>query len=115
MEEQTMRLVKADGQIQQDVLEHAVRYLIGVHGVANDVVVRTPAIAAATVRRMIEEALERRAEREAGHLKIGVDGGRVTLTGRVQSWAERQAILGAVSHAPGVSEVRDEVQVGMVG
>jgi osmotically-inducible protein OsmY len=63
------------------------------------------------VRNLIEEALERRAQREAGHIQVEVGDGRVTLTGRVRSWEEKRAILGAVSHARGVSEVTDRLVI----
>jgi osmotically-inducible protein OsmY len=35
----------------------------------------------------------------------------VTLTGAVKSWDEKKAILGAVSHAPGVTAVRDHLLI----
>lgn len=60
---------------------------------------------------MIEEALERRAEREAKRINVEVVDSTVTLSGAVRSWAEKRAILGSVSHAPGVREVNEKLFV----
>ena len=40
-----------------------------------------------------------------------IENGTVTLEGRVRSWFEKDAILGAVRHAPGVSGVFDKLKV----
>ena len=53
----------------------------------------------------------RRAEREAEGIRVRVEDGTVTLKGKVRTWPEKQTILGAVSHAPGVREVRDKLAV----
>ncbi len=68
-------------------------------------------IRAEGVRKAIEEALERRAEREAHHIKVEVHDGHVKLWGRVRSWAEKRAIFGTVSHAPGVRSVDENLFV----
>ena len=60
---------------------------------------------------MIEEALERRAEREAKRINVEVVDSTVTLSGAIRSWAEKRAILGAVSHAPGVRTVEENLFV----
>ena len=49
---------------------------------------------------------------EANHIEVAVDGGQVTLSGQVQSSEEKRAILGALSHAPGVSAIDDQLHVG---
>jgi osmotically-inducible protein OsmY len=89
----------------------AVRNLAGVKGVTNSILVREKKIQPEEVRKKIEEALERRADREAEHIAIELANGGVTLSGRVHSWMEKQAVLGAVSHAPGVAHVHDKLQV----
>jgi osmotically-inducible protein OsmY len=61
------------------------------------------------IKFLIEEVLERRADRQAGRLWVKADDGEVTLTGAVGSWEEKKAILGAVSHAPGVTGVNDQL------
>jgi osmotically-inducible protein OsmY len=89
----------------------AVRNLAGVKGVWNQLMVETKKVDPSKVRKMIEEALERRAEREAEGIRIEVKDGSVTLTGRVRSWLEKGAVTGAVSHAPGVRSLNDKLRV----
>jgi len=88
--------------------ERAVSHLQGVRGLTNKIVVVTPTNPG-KVQFLIEELLTVRAEREAGRIRVGVEGGQVTLTGAVKSWDEKKAILGAVSHAPGVTAVHDHL------
>jgi osmotically-inducible protein OsmY len=91
--------------------ESAIRYLPGVKGITNKIFVLGPHVEPASIRRAIEGALERRADREAKNLRVTVDGGKVTLSGKVRSWSDLRAILGTVEHAPGVREVRDDIQI----
>lgn len=86
--------------------EYAIASLQGVRGVTNRIQVRA-AIEPERLKFMIEDVLELRADRRAHRMRIEVDGGIVTLTGTVNTWDEKKAVLGAVSHAPGVQEVRD--------
>jgi osmotically-inducible protein OsmY len=82
-----------------------------VRGVLNKIVVLPRRIEPTAVKHRIEEALERRAEREADRIAVEVKDGLVTLTGRVHSWQERDSVVGAASHAPGVRSVRDKLRV----
>jgi osmotically-inducible protein OsmY len=95
--------------------ERAVRYLHGVRGVTNQIVVRPPTVQSERMREVIEDALERcaerEAEREAKRIQVQVSDGAVTLTGRVHSYAEKRAVMGAVSHAPGVHTVTDHLRI----
>ncbi len=95
---------------QREDAAHAVRDLAGVRGVTNEIQVAiSPAVIADHLEEAIEEAMERRAQRAAKHIEVHVRDGTVTVSGKVHSWEERQAILGTVGHAPGVREVRDEL------
>ena len=68
---------------QRDAAEAAIRNLAGVHGVVNKIEVVPASVYPGEVRRAIEAALERRAEREAGRIQIDVEDGKVTLSGVV--------------------------------
>ncbi|MDE2582646.1 MAG: BON domain-containing protein [Rhodospirillales bacterium] len=99
---------------QKAAAEADIRRLGGVRGVVNLVRVAPaaqPAGDPAAVRQKIESALRRNAEVEAGHILIGVEGGRVTLRGSVKTWWERQVAETAARSAPGVTEVNDEIDV----
>jgi osmotically-inducible protein OsmY len=108
-------LVTLEGSVdfayQREDAARAVRNLAAVRGVVNKVTVSGPVVAADDVRNEIEAALERRAEREARRIKVTVHDGTVTLSGTVNSWPERQAVLGAARSSPGVRTVQDHLTV----
>ena len=91
--------------------ERAIRRLAGVIGVINKITIRKQPVDKKQLREELEIALERRADREADRFRIEVTDGVVDLWGRVHSWQERRAVLGSISHAPGVTQVRDHLRV----
>jgi osmotically-inducible protein OsmY len=44
-------------------------------------------------------------------LRIEVHNGAVRLYGRVHSWQEKRAVVGSISHAPGVLAIRDHLRI----
>ncbi|MFI5284669.1 MAG: BON domain-containing protein, partial [Candidatus Dormibacterales bacterium] len=95
---------------QRDDAERAVRNLTGVKMVVNKISVMPAKPVTGDVRKAIEQALERRAEREARQIGVDVRDGTVTLTGTVHSWAERQSVLAAARFTPGVLDVQDHLR-----
>ncbi len=79
-------------------------------GVDNRIHVERAEVSASAIRSAIEGALERRAERDAEKIRIDVEGGRVTLHGAVQSWREREAVVGAAKGTRGVESVVDRLR-----
>jgi osmotically-inducible protein OsmY len=96
---------------QREDAGRAVRNLAGVRAVSNQMTIAPVKVAAADVKRAIEEALERQVEREAKQVVVTVSGGNVVLSGNVHSWAERQAIAGAAGSIPGVQNVDVRLRV----
>ncbi|WP_332814370.1 BON domain-containing protein [Ramlibacter sp.] len=96
---------------QSRAAERAVEPLAGVRGVTNEITVRTSADSQ-RIRDQIMAAFTRHAHREASRISIEVDGGIVTLKGRVDSLAEHDAAIGTATAAPGVSKVVDRLGVG---
>lgn len=83
--------------------ERAILRLEGVVGVVNKITIAPNRVDSRELREEIEYALERRADREADRLRIEVKEGTLDLFGRVHSWQERRAVVGSISHTPGVS------------
>ncbi|MFN0123066.1 MAG: BON domain-containing protein [Blastocatellia bacterium] len=110
--------VTLDGDVatisEREDAERAVHTLRGVRGVIDHIRVRAVEIKTEEVRQIIEEALERRADRLAGRIQVSLRDGEVGLSGHVRSFAERRAVIGAVSHAPGVRVVNDHLLVQAV-
>ncbi len=96
---------------QRQEAERLVAHLLGVRGVTNEIELVDLALDPATVRSAIVTALERHATHEANHIDVVVEGNRVTLSGSVESPAEKRAVIGAVSHAPGVESLCAELIV----
>lgn len=107
-------LVTLDGTVerwsQRADAERAVRNLTGVKSVVNRITVTPAAPATEDVRKAIEQALERRAEREAKRIHVDVRDGIATLTGSVHSWAERKSVVAAARFTPGVRGVEDRLR-----
>lgn len=105
---------KVEWQFERDAAARAIRNLSGVRGVTNNIVLTAKPVSPRDVSLSIEQALERRAERTTRHIRVAArDGGVVTLTGTVASYADRRAAVGAAWSAPGVTEVRDHLQVSV--
>ena len=72
-----------DWQYQREAAARAVRDLIGVRGLTNDIVVR-PALRAGDVQAKIEEAFKRSAEIDARRIAVTVRDSAVVLVGNVR-------------------------------
>lgn len=96
---------------EREDAERAILRLSGVIGVINKITIQKRDVDPKELRAKIESALERRADREAERLRVDIHDGAVDLWGRVHSWQEKRAVLGSISHAPGVSRVVDHLRV----
>jgi osmotically-inducible protein OsmY len=107
--------VKLEGTVntlsQKEDAARAVKNMAGVVGITNNLEIESEEAKPEDLRRKIEEALERRATREADDLSIVIEDGEVNLSGRVHSWRERLAVLGSINHTPGVKRVNDNLRI----
>lgn len=95
----------------RDAAESEVRGLIGVVGVTNELRVKSH-VQARDVKRKIVAAFHRQAQVDARKVAVSVDGAEVTLSGTVDTWAEKAAARDAAWAAPGVWSVVDHMTVG---
>jgi osmotically-inducible protein OsmY len=101
---------EVDWRYQLASAEQSVRTLIGVRGLTNKITIK-PHARQNDISAEITGALTRQAQREASNIQVGVDGGVVTLTGKVHSLAEHDAAIGAAWATRGVGRVVDSLQV----
>jgi osmotically-inducible protein OsmY len=90
--------------------EQCIRQRVGVRGLSNQIVIK-PRINSKDIGAEITAELTRHATREAKHIGIEVNGGILTLQGKVHSLAEHDAAVGVAFTARGVSQEIDKLEV----
>ncbi|OJB20097.1 OsmY domain-containing protein [Burkholderia ubonensis] len=101
---------KVDWAYQSHLAVRAISQMRSVTGVTSHIAV-TSAVGTADIGGSIKRAIMRHAEREAKHIGIEVRDGTVTLSGKVDSFAERKAVRGAAWSARGVRAIVDNLVV----
>jgi osmotically-inducible protein OsmY len=95
---------------QKEWAEESLRHIPGVVAITNRIVVWPDAETDDLERRIIQ-ALRRTADVDARRIKVAVDGRVVTLSGEVETWAQREAAQRTASAAPGVNQVQNLIEV----
>ena len=101
---------EVDWEYQRQSAAGAVRYLMGVTGVSNQIAIKSR-VSSGAVKSDIEAALKRRATADARKILVEVQGADVTLTGTVHSWSERDLARNSAWGTPGVRNVVDKITV----
>jgi len=91
--------------------EHVTRPIRGVLGVTNAILLKPAEAKSDEIRAGIQRALVRDAQVDADRISVQVDGGQVTLSGSVRSWAEREEAEQSAWRGSGVTMVRNEILV----
>ncbi|HSK79017.1 MAG TPA: BON domain-containing protein [Thermoanaerobaculia bacterium] len=99
-----------DWNFQRDAAMDAVRDLIGVRGVTSLINVK-PKVKVREIKAEIGEAFKRHAELDAHRITVDATDGKVTLSGKVHSWMERDEAARIAWAAPGVSTVQNHISV----
>lgn len=106
--------VTLEGQVewnfQRDNAQEAVRKLLGVMGVSNNITVK-PRTDDAIEKSDIESALKRNWSVADKDIRVSVSGHKATLTGTVDSWYEKDEAGRIAWNAPGVWNVGNELVV----
>lgn len=107
--------VYLDGSVEWDYMkkaaEKAVNNLIGVRGVTNKISVNTKTIDPVEIKRKIAAAFHRSATIDASNVYVQVIGNKVTLSGKVRTWAERNDAEDAAWSLPGIVAVDNKIEI----
>ncbi|CAB3903672.1 BON domain-containing protein [Achromobacter ruhlandii] len=95
---------------QRAAAESAVRRLSGVKGVSNLITLEA-GVPVGDIKERIQNALKRSAELEANDIQVSVHDRKVTLTGKVRSWADRHTAELAAWSTPSVAGVDDRLEI----
>ena len=101
---------EVDWEYQKQIATGAVRYLMGVRGVSDQIAIKSKR-SVSTVKSDIEAALKRHAMGDAQNITVAINDGDVTLTGAVHSRWERELASQSAWSAPGVRNVIDNITV----
>ena len=95
---------------QKSDAEKAVENVMGVKGVSNQISIK-PKLSANTIDADIKSAFERSALLDAGKIIVETSGNKVTLTGKVRNYAEKEEAERVAWAAAGVYSVDNQLNV----
>jgi osmotically-inducible protein OsmY len=99
-----------DWQYQRLAAAASVRFLAGVTGVSDQIAIK-PTLKVSAVKSDIDNALKRAAIADSKKIHVEIHGTDVTLTGKVQNWAERDTATTSAWGTPGVQRVIDKMTI----
>ncbi|QAY86107.1 BON domain-containing protein [Pseudomonas arsenicoxydans] len=97
-------------EYQRQAALGAVRHLMGVTGISNNILIKSK-VSANGVKADISEALKRRAIIDSQKIKVDVQGADVTLSGTVDNWGERELARHSAWGTAGVQNVQNNIIV----
>ncbi len=97
---------QVEWQFQRASAVSAIRYLMGVSGISDQITIKTR-VSAPMIKSAIEAALLRRTHHDTHHIAVSVHGSDVTLSGTVHSWSERELARDTAWGSAGVHAVID--------
>lgn len=100
-----------DWQYQKDMATDAIRCIGGVRGISNFLFIK-PDPGVMTTEVTIRKALERQADLQGTGIQVVVNSSRVILKGKVRTWLQRWVAEKVAMAAPGITAVKNELEVG---
>lgn len=101
---------EVDGFYPRQKVVDAVRRLVGVRGIHDQVALKSRAASGAVLQSILN-SLQRRTEVDARAVAVAVEGAEVTLTGSVQNWREGELVRQCAWSAAGVRQVYDMLEI----
>ena len=95
---------------QKERAQSAVQDLYGITFITNNIKVK-PSVTPFEVKEKIIKEFERNARIDANNVRVEVDGGKVTLKGKVKNFDEDREARTAAWSVPGVNSVTDQLEI----
>lgn len=95
---------------QREEAEEVTRRIAGVRGISNLLQIRRP-VSPKDIKSEIEDVFKRDAQIDADAISVTVDGSKITLTGKVHSWYERNEASRAAWSIKGVTSVDNQIAI----
>lgn len=102
---------KVDFEYEKRYAQECVEDLVGVRGVANNIMIKIKPIDTHDIQRKISAAYHRSATVDSSSIQIETSGSKVTLRGKVRSWAEKKEAENIAWAAPGVMSVDNKIVI----
>lgn len=106
--------VTLEGDVEWEFQKNSARYMVenlyGVNGITNLIRIK-PSASPVEITRKINAAFHRSATLDSGKIQVGVNGSKVTLSGKVRSYSEKKDAENAAWLAPGVTEIENKLEI----
>ncbi len=102
---------EVDFEFEKRYAQECVEDLVAVRGVTNSIAIKAKVIDTQDIQRKISAAYHRSATVDSSSIKIDTSGSKVTLRGRVRSWAEKKEAENIAWAAPGVLSVDNKIEI----
>jgi osmotically-inducible protein OsmY len=101
---------QVDWYYQKEAAEQDIRGLHGVVGVSNQATIKTR-VNTTNLSDAIGSALHRSWFFDSDNVKVSADGGKVRLSGTVESWHDREVAESTAWAAPGATSVENNIMI----
>jgi osmotically-inducible protein OsmY len=99
-----------DWEYQKEAVRTAIKNISGVKGMANLIRI-TPVVTAKDIQQKIAAAFQRHANLDSERILVDVNQNKVTLSGKVRSWIEKNDAENAAWRAPGITSIENRIIV----